>query len=291
MRELALAILLGLAASSHAQEPPPPPDRFMLFFDWGMSDIRTDDAAVLDQAAAAYHQRHGARLQLSGFTDRSGSAAYNVRAARKRAEGVRAELIKRRVPAGAMTIASHGEERSLVPTEDGVREVQNRRVEISLAGGSDIAAPRGAPLHDAHGAVVGTVEMVEDMGRLTLRLSVGGLPAGIHGVHLHEAGLCEGPAFKSAAAHWNPAHRQHGHDNPQGAHLGDLTNIEISGNGEVATVLLVESAAHAGGAHPLADADGTSLVIHAAPDDYKTDPSGNSGERIACAVLAAPALT
>ena len=103
-----------------------------LFFDWGKPDVRADDQAVLDQAAAAWRASPGARLMLSGHTDRSGNAAYNLRASRKRAETVRDELIRRGVPAGAIETVGFGEGRPLVPTEDGVREVQNRRVEIEL---------------------------------------------------------------------------------------------------------------------------------------------------------------
>lgn len=104
----------------------------LVFFDWGKPDIRGDDAATLDQIAAAYRAHPGARLQLSGYTDRSGSVATNRVAGLRRAEAVRAELEKRGIPRNVMTVASFGEERPLVPTEDGVREVQNRRVEIVI---------------------------------------------------------------------------------------------------------------------------------------------------------------
>ena len=108
-----------------------------------------------------------------------------------------------------------------------------------------------------------------------------GLAPGDHGLHLHAVGRCDGPAFATAGAHWNPASRQHGHLNPDGAHAGDLPNLTVSANGHGAINFLAT-----GGS--LADGDGTSLVVHAGPDDYRTDPSGNSGDRIACAVLAPP---
>jgi Cu-Zn family superoxide dismutase len=94
-------------------------------------------------------------------------------------------------------------------------------------------------------------------------------------------GQCDGPDFKSAGPHWNPAGRQHGHDNPLGAHLGDLPNLSVGSDGRGTASFTVDG--------DMADADGTSLVIHADPDDNKTDPSGNSGARIACAVLTTPA--
>jgi len=105
---------------------------FLVFFDWGKPDIRGDDAVTLDQVAAAYRAHPGARLELTGYTDRSGSVATNLRAGRRRAEAVRNQLVERGVPISAILITSFGEERPLVPTEDGVREVQNRRVEISI---------------------------------------------------------------------------------------------------------------------------------------------------------------
>jgi Cu-Zn family superoxide dismutase len=137
------------------------------------------------------------------------------------------------------------------------------------------------PLVNGAGASIGAVQ-VEPRGEGNyLRIAAEGLPPGDHGLHLHAVGRCDGPAFETAGAHWNPAGRQHGHLNPQGAHAGDLPNLTGSANGRGAINFLVT-----GGS--LADADGTSLMIHAGPDDYRTDPSGNSGGRIACAVLAAP---
>jgi Cu-Zn family superoxide dismutase len=151
------------------------------------------------------------------------------------------------------------------------------------------AAAESATLLDSAGKAIGAVEISEGAEGVTLRLSATGLPPGTHGVHLHEAGRCDGPAFESAGEHWNPAKRQHGHENPKGAHLGDLTNAEVPENGEAATSYVVAGATMRGGTNPLADADGTSLIIHAQADDYKTDPSGNSGGRIACAVVGVPA--
>jgi outer membrane protein OmpA-like peptidoglycan-associated protein len=104
----------------------------MVFFDWGKAQPRGDDAALLDQVVSAYRALPDARLLLSGHTDRSGSSAFNRRAGLKRAEAVRAELEKRGIPRNAVSLASFGEEQPLVPTENGVREVQNRRVVIEL---------------------------------------------------------------------------------------------------------------------------------------------------------------
>ena len=129
MRFLAVALSLGMVAgAASAQEPGP----WKVFFDWGKPDIRSDDSATLDKVAEIYRARPSLQLQLVGHTDRSGSARANRAAGLKRAQSVRAELEKRGVPRNVMGVTSFGEDRPLVPTEDGVREVQNRRVEISI---------------------------------------------------------------------------------------------------------------------------------------------------------------
>ena len=137
MLKAGIAVVLALAATSVAvaQQPAAAPP-LMLFFDWGKPDIRGDDQSVLEQAVTAWRASPGSQLKVAGHTDRSGSATFNLRASRKRAEMVRDELVKQGVAASAIEIAAYGEERPLVPTEDGVREVQNRRVEISIAAGS-----------------------------------------------------------------------------------------------------------------------------------------------------------
>jgi Cu-Zn family superoxide dismutase len=135
----------------------------------------------------------------------------------------------------------------------------------------------------ADGTAAGSISIEEDSNGVTLRLSADRLPRGTHGVHLHEAGRCDAPDFQSAGAHWNPTNRKHGRDNPEGAHFGDFANFAIGEDGSGKGFVTVAATQNA-----LADADGTALVIHADPDDYKTDPSGNSGDRIACAVLAPP---
>jgi OOP family OmpA-OmpF porin len=131
LSNLAVWAVIGLLTvnTAVAQQVPEP---LMLFFDWSKPDIRGDDQPVLDRAVAAWQARPGTRLMLSGHTDRSGGAAYNLRAARRRAEMVSDELVKRGIPRNAIRVASFGEEQPLVPTEDGVREVQNRRVVITL---------------------------------------------------------------------------------------------------------------------------------------------------------------
>ena len=157
-----------------------------------------------------------------------------------------------------------------------------------MAGNAVAGAAQSFNFADAAGKSLGVVAVTEGADGLTLAVTASGMPAGTHGIHLHEKGLCDGPKFESAGKHWNPAAKQHGRDNPQGAHVGDLANLDIDASGAETASFTIAGAAMANGTNMLADADGTSLVVHAKADDYKTDPSGNSGDRIACAVLAAP---
>ena len=138
-----------------------------------------------------------------------------------------------------------------------------------------------ATLADATGASRGTATLVEKSGGLEVRITGEGLPAGTHGVHLHTVGRCDPPDFKSAGAHWNPTMKQHGRDNPQGAHAGDLPNLEVGADGRGSVRFTVSQGTLA----TLLDDDGAVVVIHADADDYRTDPSGNSGGRIACGVI------
>lgn len=138
--------------------------------------------------------------------------------------------------------------------------------------------------HLANGLPAGTVLITASADRLTLTLAATGLAAGAHGIHLHMAAKCETPGFTSAGGHLNPAGHQHGKNNPAGSHLGDLPNLTIGSQGRGALSAQIEGTRSEAEA-ALFDPDGTAIVIHAAADDYKTDPSGNSGERIACAVL------
>ena len=134
MRRAAIALaLLWTAASSVAQTAPSaasPPRPFLVFFDWGKAGINSDAAAVLDQVAASYWRNPSVRVLISGHSDRSGPDAANLRASQRRADAVREFLAGRDVSDSAMSTSAFGEERPLIQTADGVREAQNRRVEI-----------------------------------------------------------------------------------------------------------------------------------------------------------------
>ena len=136
MRSLGLAVALGLAgAALHAQDPVAAASRpAMIFFGWGGPEIDRDAAATLDEIAANFATAPGATLIIDGHSDRSGPAGPNRRTSLQRAEAVRAYLAAKGVPASAMTTAGHGEEQPIIATADGVREPQNRRVEIRFGG-------------------------------------------------------------------------------------------------------------------------------------------------------------
>jgi len=142
-------------------------------------------------------------------------------------------------------------------------------------------APTITEIRSAAGALVARAMIWQGRTGLEVRVQAAGLAPGHYGVHFHAVGRCEGPAFASAGAHWNPTGRQHGKLNPAGHHLGDLDNLDVDESGAGRLEFTIPGASTSG-ANGLLDADGAALVIHAGPDDYRTDPSGNSGARIAC---------
>ncbi|MGE3692308.1 MAG: superoxide dismutase family protein [Novosphingobium sp.] len=154
-------------------------------------------------------------------------------------------------------------------------------------------APRGeiasATLMHGNGFVAGTATIRMRGKQAVLDLSLSGVPSGMHGIHIHAVGQCDGPgaAFSAAGGHLNPSGAQHGAENPQGHHLGDLPNVFADSAGRIMTTVKLAGSAKEW-REALFDADGASLVLHAGPDDYRTDPSGNSGGRIACGVLEKP---
>jgi Cu-Zn family superoxide dismutase len=147
-----------------------------------------------------------------------------------------------------------------------------------------VATPiAAATLVTGTGAPAGSATLVAGDGRLVLIVAAENLPAGVHGLHLHAVGECDAPGFATAGGHLNPGGKMHGKDNPMGSHLGDLPNLEIAADGT--GTLTAPIAGSAADLSPLFDADGVAVIVHADADDYKTDPSGNSGARIACGVL------
>ena len=139
-------------------------------------------------------------------------------------------------------------------------------------------------LRFANGLPAGTVQLLSNGRTLTVAVAAVGMSEGDHGFHLHTTGRCKAPDFKSAGGHLNPRGATHGQLSPGGKHLGDMPNLAIGANGTGSAEIVLEGNADAI-LDDIFDADGTAVVVHANPDDYRTDPTGNAGARIACGVL------
>jgi Cu-Zn family superoxide dismutase len=156
-----------------------------------------------------------------------------------------------------------------------------------LAGADNATASNGggavAELAMADGSAAGRVTATDTPQGIALTLTAQGLEAGERGVHVHTTGRCDPPDFQTAGAHWNPRERQHGLENPQGAHAGDMPNLTVAADGTGSASYTLSDATVAA----MLEGDGSAFVIHAASDDQRTDPSGNSGDRVACGVFRA----
>ncbi len=152
---------------------------------------------------------------------------------------------------------------------------------------SDSAAvTAAATLRDTAGKKVAEALLTETPHGVLLALTATGLAPGVHGLHVHAVGRCEGTAFESAGGHFNPDGRQHGFLNPRGPHAGDLPNIHVPASGQLSVEYLLAGVTLGAGERSLRDTDGSAVMIHATKDDYRSDPAGHAGGRIACGAVA-----
>ncbi|MGP4108956.1 superoxide dismutase family protein [Virgibacillus sp. L01] len=141
---------------------------------------------------------------------------------------------------------------------------------------------RSVDMYNESGDMIGTAELSDRPEGVQVKLKLEGLEPGYHGIHVHEFPKCEGPEFISAGNHLNPDGNEHGLMHPEGAHLGDLPNVEVDSGGLAKAELMLAGATLMEGKKSILKGEGTSLIIHAGQDDGISQPGGNSGARIAC---------
>jgi Cu-Zn family superoxide dismutase len=182
---------------------------------------------------------------------------------------------------------------SMSPARRGIALVAGSALAVlfatAVAAGPSGARHADGTFIDATGSEIGSIHLVEDaQGLVHVNVKVDGLSAGLHGIHIHAVASCVGPTFASAGGHYNPLVRQHGLENPNGPHAGDLPNLVVDAEGQGSLNAKTDRVSLTSGIATLFDGDGSAVIIHANPDDQVTDAgNGGSGPRIACAVVVA----
>lgn len=146
----------------------------------------------------------------------------------------------------------------------------------------DAMTTASASLMDAQGRAIGQARFEQTPHGVLVKLDLKNATPGIHGLHIHDVGRCDGPSFESAGGHFDAAARQHGFLNPRGHHAGDLPNIEVPASTQLSLEHMMANVTLDPGPRTLLDTNGSSIVIHAGKDDYMTEPAGDSGDRLAC---------
>lgn len=175
------------------------------------------------------------------------------------------------------------------------KQMRNRRILVLAALAAGLAGPAmaadatmtaTADFLGADGQSLGKAQLRETPHGVLIHVDVHGLPPGAHAFHIHETGQCDAAGgFNSAGGHFNPSGHQHGVDAAEGMHAGDLLNQYVAADGRLQADLLDHEVTLGPGPNSLFKSGGTALVIHAKPDDYKTQPTGDAGGRLACAVI------
>lgn len=153
-----------------------------------------------------------------------------------------------------------------------------------LAGAAEAQPKASADMKNAAGKTLGEALLEQRDGGVRITATFTELPPGTRAFHIHEVGKCN-PPFESAGGHFNPTGKQHGKDNASGPHAGDLPNLDVPQSGRVKVQVVVKDVSLDRGRGGLLDADGAALVVHDGADDYKSDPAGNAGKRLACGVI------
>jgi superoxide dismutase, Cu-Zn family len=161
----------------------------------------------------------------------------------------------------------------------------NSQTAETQTAGNISAAAEGtatAALRTASGEARGQATVTQAGDGIGVRVEAMNMAPGTYAAHIHTTGRCDPPAFESAGGHWNPTNQQHGRENPQGPHKGDLPNMTIAADGRGSVEFTIPGASVSGGEAAMLDTDGAAMMIHEKADDYRTDPSGDAGARIAC---------
>lgn len=166
------------------------------------------------------------------------------------------------------------------------KDVAEQTTNDTKNSGSDKVESKVIDIYNNKEENIGTAELSEVAKGVVIELKADGLPPGLHGFHFHETGKCEAPSFETAGSHFNPTDAKHGVEHEDGPHAGDLPNLEVGEDGSVNVTVNAENVSLSKGADAaLVDSDGTALIIHENPDDGKTQPTGDAGDRLACGVV------